>query len=123
MGGNVSYDLLSHFRPDIQCDLFVTVGSQVALFEELKLFVESRADLPANPADPAQRVPKPANVGAWINIYDDNDVLGYAVEGVFGGATDFRFVTGEGVRASHSAYFVRPSFYTRLGERIRSALG
>ena len=30
-------DLLSHYRPDINVDLFVSVGSQVAHFEELKV--------------------------------------------------------------------------------------
>ena len=37
MGGNIVYDVLSYFRPDLACDVLVTVGSQVGLFEELCL--------------------------------------------------------------------------------------
>ena len=38
LGGVISMDLLSHFRTDIDVDLFVTIGSQVAHFEEMKLY-------------------------------------------------------------------------------------
>jgi dienelactone hydrolase len=27
MGGNIAYDILTHFPPDLQCDLFLTVGA------------------------------------------------------------------------------------------------
>src|SRR5262249_11315514 len=41
LGGVITFDLLSHFRPDLEVDLFVSVESQVALFEEMKLYKES----------------------------------------------------------------------------------
>lgn len=46
MGGNIVYDVLSHFRQDIRVDLLVTVGTQVGFFEELKLFASSKSKLP-----------------------------------------------------------------------------
>jgi hypothetical protein len=38
LGGVISYDVLTHFDPSLEVDVFVTVGSQVALFEEMGLY-------------------------------------------------------------------------------------
>jgi hypothetical protein len=116
MGGNIVYDALTHFRPDIPVDVLVTVGSQVAFFEELKLFAASDNDIPRNPA--TDRVRKPSGVGRWINIFDRNDVLGFVAEGVFAGVEDYEYSTGEGIFLAHMTYFTRPSFHDRLGERV-----
>jgi len=116
MGGNIVYDLLTHFRRDLEVDLLVTVGSQVSFFEELKLFMESRGDVPVTPA--TDRVPRPENAGRWINIFDRNDVLSFAAEGVFGGVEDYEYSTGKGLLFAHTTYFLRPSFHDRLGERV-----
>jgi hypothetical protein len=116
MGGNIVYDVLTHFRPDLRVDVLITVGSQVAFFEELKLFAESDKDVPRNPA--TDRVPKPSGVGRWINVFDRNDVLGYVAEGVFADVEDYEYSTGEGIFLAHMTYFSRPSFHDRLGERV-----
>lgn len=118
MGGNIAYDLFTHFRPDLQADVLVTVGSQVAFFEELKLFAESREGIPRSPAD---RVPKPENVRRWINIFDRNDMLGFVAQGVFGDVEDYEYSTGKGILFAHTTYFLRPSFHDRLGERVAGA--
>jgi len=117
MGGNIVYDLLSSLRPDLSCDVLVTVGSQVGVFAELGLFDAVQA--PANPA--TDRVPKLRGVGHWINVFDLNDVLGFATEHIFAGVRDFRYSTGKGAFAAHSTYLVRPSFYNRLAIRLREA--
>ncbi|MDH3295416.1 MAG: hypothetical protein OER95_13935, partial [Acidimicrobiia bacterium] len=114
MGGNIVYDLLSYFKPDLDVDTLVTVGSQVGLFQELDLFAAKHPAL--NP--PADKVPRPDNIGRWINIYDRNDVLGFAVGRVFDGVTDFEYSTGLGFVKAHSGYFIRPSFYRRLAARL-----
>lgn len=119
MGGNIAYDLLTHFRPDLEVDVLVTVGSQVAFFEELKLFAESREDVPRTPA--TDRIARPKNVGRWINIFDRNDVLGFVAEGVFGGVEDYEYSTGKGMLFAHTTYFLRPSFHDRLGERVAAS--
>ncbi|MFF0738846.1 hypothetical protein ACFYVL_00450 [Streptomyces sp. NPDC004111] len=119
MGGNIVYDLLSHLRPELECDVLVTVGSQVGLFAELGL-------LPAvpPPLDPAtDRAPVPANVGHWINVYDTTDVLGFATGRIFERGEDFRYSTGRGLLHAHSGYFLRPSFHHRLAERLRARPG
>jgi hypothetical protein len=117
MGGNIVYDLLSFFRPDIFVDVLVTVGSQVGLFEELKLFCSSRRDIPA---PGMERVPPLSNVGGWINVLDRSDILGYRAGPVFEGAEDYQYATG--AIGAHGAYFDQPYFHARLGRRVRDLL-
>jgi len=116
MGGNILYDILSYFRPDFNIDVLVTVVSQVAVFEELKLFVASDRKRPAAPGD---RISKPANVGCWLNVFDEIDVLGFATTGVFEDTSDFAYSTGRGLLMAHGSYFTFPSFHQRLAERLR----
>jgi hypothetical protein len=121
MGGDICYDLLSSNLRDLQVDALVTVGSQVGYFEELKLFTASndkvRADAQLDRVDP------PANVRNWLNVFDRNDPLAFAIEPIFAPpATDFVYSTGKQTLAAHSAYWVRPSFHERLGARLRGLL-
>ena len=116
MGGNIAYDILSHFRPDLECDLLLTVGSQVGLFEELCLLARGKQER-CPEIDKVSALP---NVHRWMNVFDYNDVLGFAASKIFDGAQDFAYSTGTGVVKAHGSYFVRPSFYRRLAERIGS---
>jgi hypothetical protein len=121
LGGVVAYDLLSHFAPDIVCDLFITAGSQVAMFEELKRF---RASDPAI-HDPDGRVERPANISCWINTYDLTDVLGFSTKGVFKDdpkTENFEFDTDAAPIVSHGAYFDSAQFYHRLRVRTEAIL-
>lgn len=118
MGGVIAYDILSHFRPHLPIDALVTVGSQVAVFEEMKLFVQRDPTKPENPA--LERVGRPDNVRCWINVFDTQDMLSFATEGVFSGTRDFSFSTGKPLLAAHSSYFTQPSFHQRLAERLES---
>ncbi|WP_327286849.1 hypothetical protein [Streptomyces sp. NBC_01198] len=114
MGGNIVYDLLSHLRPDLECDALVTVGSQVGLFAELDLFPAV-----APPLDPAvERVPALAGVGRWINVFDPDDVLAFVTAGIFAGAEDYRYSTGRGLLGAHSGYLLTPSFHHLLAGRL-----
>jgi hypothetical protein len=115
LGGVMTFDLLSYFRPDIKVDLFVTVGSQVSHFEEMSLF---RSSDPAISAESGQRAPKPRNVDRWLNVYDPVDILSYACEGVFSEVKDLRHESKTHTLHAHSAYFERDAFYARLRERI-----
>lgn len=114
MGGTIVYDLLSDLRTDLECDVLLTVGSQVGVFAELGLL--GSVTPPTNPA--TDRVPQLTNVGRWINVFDSKDVLGFATEKIFDGVKDFQYSTGKGVLAAHSTYFIRPSFYDRLAIRL-----
>ncbi|ELC7284820.1 MULTISPECIES: hypothetical protein [Pseudomonas] len=119
LGGLLAYDALTHYVPDIQVDYFITVGSQVALFEEMTLCKTSKLGVPKNP--PSDRLPKPSNVGRWINVYDTNDVFSFRTEGVFLDAEDYKFDTGYGLLGAHGGYFLSPSFYKRLAKRVMEA--
>lgn len=119
LGGLLAYDALTHYVPDIQVDYFITVGSQVALFEEMTLCKTSKLGVPKNP--PSDRLPKPSNVGRWINVYDTNDVFSFRAEGVFLDAEDYEFNTGYGLLGAHGGYFLSPSFYKRLAKRVMEA--
>ncbi len=119
MGGNILYDVLTHFRPDLPIDAYVTVGSQVGWFEELKQFKESDE---AVPSTGKPKVAKPPGVSNWINIFDPQDILSFVAEPIFDGVRDFEYSTGSSVFGAHSAYFARPSFHRRLGERLEEVL-
>ncbi|MDH1264716.1 hypothetical protein [Pseudomonas sp. GD03944] len=116
LGGLLAYDALTHYLPDIKVDYFITVGSQVALFEEMTLCKASQPNVPKNP--PGDRLPKPPNVGRWINVYDSNDVFSFRAGSVFLDAEDYKFDTGYGLLGAHGGYFLSPSFYKRLAKRV-----
>ncbi|ATP90977.1 hypothetical protein VI35_12930 [Aeromonas caviae] len=121
LGGLLAYDVLTHYLPNIKVDYFVTVGSQVALFEEMTLCKTSQHGVPNNP--PSDRLTKPSNVGRWINVYDTNDIFSFRAEGVFLDVEDYKFDTGYGLLGAHGGYFLSPSFYRRLAKRIMGKKG
>jgi hypothetical protein len=115
LGGVISYDLLSHFRPGLIVDLFVSVGSQVSHFEEMKLFKASPADIPG-PA--GNQVLKPGNIKHWINVFDEVDIFSYSCKAIFKGVHDYPYDTKTYVVKAHGAYFEQARFYERLLARI-----
>jgi hypothetical protein len=115
-GGEIMYDIMTHFDPSIKLDYLITVGSQVGLFEEMKLYLESRPEIP--PDAPAGRIQRPPSVAQWLNVFDTNDVLSYRLEPVVDDVHDFHYDTGFSSLSAHGGYFMRPSFYKRLAERL-----
>lgn len=115
MGGNIIYDILTHFRTNLEIDILITVGSQVAFFEEIKLFKASDPNFPQSPE--TERLKKPENVGRWINAFDNSDLLGLAASGVFSDVEEVPYSTGTGVE-SHSEYFNQPLFHIRLNKAV-----
>ncbi len=97
MGGNITYDILSSFAKDLHVDLFLTVGSQVGMFEELKLFKASDPGV-KGPAT----VPRLKNVDKWINVLDPNDVLSYSTGKIFASSKDTTFDNQAPVWAAHT---------------------
>ncbi|MFJ2324706.1 MULTISPECIES: hypothetical protein [unclassified Pseudomonas] len=112
LGGVILYDILTYFDTNIKVDLFATIGSQIAVFEEMTLYRASQQGVPANP--PKDLLNTPANVEKWVNIFDTNDIFSFRAEGVFNGVKDYKFDTGYGLLEAHGGYFARPSFYKRL---------
>jgi len=126
MGGVILYDLLSDrgvvaqlsaaLGCDLKIDLLLTVGSQVALFEELKVYTSSTAAYPAT----IPKVPMPPSVANWWNVFNKLDVLSFATEPVFQGPIDWAVDTSAGVLDAHSAYFANMLFYFRLNARLKT---
>ena len=118
MGGNIAYDLLTSAARDVRCDLFLTVGSQVGLFEELKLFRSSNKEIPNG----TKKVPPVKNIKRWVNVFDPIDPFGYPAREVFEQVEDLEFNTGASPLSAHGAYFFAPGFHDRLHERLEGLL-
>lgn len=126
MGAVILYDMFSdpavkaHLRSKnatFTIDAFVSVGSQVALFEEMKLHTVSNPNIGGN-----ARVPYPFDkdfVQNWLNVFDDTDPLSFLCEEAFEGVEDYRFSSETGLLSAHTAYFTRPSFFERSRARLR----
>lgn len=118
LGGVILYDILANpaageLPPGFQADLFVTVGSQPGLFEEMGLFGAGPGPLAAD-----QRTEGPAPAADWINIFDPIDVFGFRAETVFTKAKDYEFNSVTGLLDAHTTYFKRPQFHARLRQRL-----
>jgi hypothetical protein len=114
LGGVITFDLLGHFRPELRVDLFVSVGSQVAHFEEMKLYKISD-----HTVNPPKKAATPPNIIHWINVYDEVDIFSYAAKDVFDRVdVDARYDTQTYVIKAHGAYFDQARFYERLRARI-----
>lgn len=117
LGGVITFDVLGHFRTDIQVDVLVTVGSQVSHFEELKLFHASDKSVPDTSRPHAGR---PVNIRTWFNVYDPVDVFAYACEPVFDAVEDLPYDTGTHTIHAHNAYFEQDAFYDLLRGKLMS---
>jgi hypothetical protein len=119
MGGNIFYDILTYFAPDLQVDAWISVGGQVGQFEEMKLFKASDGAL-GKPAKVRGLKPR---VKYWLNVYDPVDLFGFLAGPVFEDVDeDLRFQTGAGDAQSHGAYFLRPRFFREVRSRLEEAL-
>ena len=110
MGGVILCDIVTCYGKHVPIDVVVTVGSQFPLFADLMMF----------PGVDAQRrpVPKPENVGKWINIFDPHDFLGYPASHIFSDVTDYNLPTYSIGGSAHRNYFNRRSFYFQLARRL-----
>jgi hypothetical protein len=122
-GGIILYDILTAFpmEPALRCQLYVTVGSQVALFAEIGRLADKPDIAAAFAKGPTAVAPRPAGAERWINIFDPTDYFGFGTRGVFAGAWDYEFKTDALPLVSHSAYFDTPRFFARLKERAVAA--
>jgi hypothetical protein len=114
LGGVILLDMLTNSvdagLPDgLKIDALFTVGSQPGLFQELGLILP--------PSD--QRLPRPANVAHWFNVFDPIDPLAFRCDPIFSGVTDLKFNSITGVASAHTTYFKRPQFYARARKRLR----
>jgi hypothetical protein len=125
MGGQIVYDILTHFLPrmpeykDVHVDFWCASASQVGMFEELKLFLESK---PAYCAENGTLAPFPDRrfLGAWWNVWDHADLLSFRAAGIFEGVDDTAFYLGESLQNDHNAYLKNANFYRTLAAKVRT---
>ncbi|WP_127144938.1 hypothetical protein [Pelagibacterium montanilacus] len=120
MGGGVLHEVLTDpeclsrieeaISGKLQVDLLLNVGTQVGLFEELRLF--------STETDGQQRLPPALH---WWNVYDYNDTLAYLLKPVFPSAEDLRVDTSSHMGHAHQAYFDNSVFLQRLNARVLGA--
>jgi hypothetical protein len=126
MGGQVFYDVITHFIPripachDLRVDFWCATASQVGYFEELKLFLESREQTDKDPPD---KVPRPSSehLGCWWNVWDHNDYVSWRASTIFDDVDDERYNTGMFFVDAHGGYLVRPSFFRKFGLKVARA--
>ena len=133
MGGQLMYDIVTYFLPNlkksnpgkwdrVKVSFWGAAACQVGLFEEMKLFKISSDKYSAAQHN---KVPGPAEdlVGYWWSVWDPNDFLSYRTQGIFERVDDFMFNGGASVLAAHGAYLVRPSFYKKLAGLVDQHCG
>lgn len=128
MGGQILYDLLTHFIPrmpehrGIRVDFWCATASQVGLFEELKLFLESD---PALGADSGGLAPRPPaeHLGGWWNVWDHADLLSFRAAGIFEGVDDGPFFAAGSLATDHNRYLDSVPLHRELARRLRESLG
>ncbi|GAA2101223.1 hypothetical protein GCM10009841_16740 [Microlunatus panaciterrae] len=124
MGGQIIYDVISHFLPrmpqyrEVRIDFWCSCGSQVGLFEELKLFLESS---PAYGAGRIELVPRPdeRHLGYWWNVWDYADLMSFRAEGIIDGVDDMGLLLGRAIQQNHSAYLDSDDFYKMMAAKIK----
>ena len=119
MGGNILYDILTYYDPNLKVDVWVSVASQVGQFEEMKIFKASNKKIHKPDKVPGLKPP----LGYWLNIYDPLDSFGFKAVPVFTDAdADLEYLTGAGALKAHGEYFGRASFYRLVREQVEKAL-
>lgn len=120
MGGGVLHEVLTDPEAisDIQAELggslhvnlFLSIGTQIGLFAELKQFIK-----------PVDGSPLGVPVDNYWNVFDYNDTLSFLCAPVIDGTVDLEVSTGANVAEAHGAYFESALFYSRLKSRLSSA--
>lgn len=128
MGGQIMYDVVTHFLPrlpqysSIHVDFWCSVAAQIGLFEELKLFLASS---PEYGKAQGNRVPFPdrKHLGTWWNVWDVADVISYSVHDIIEGVDDTPFDVRKPLFEEHIGYLQQDAFYSLFAQRLRQALG
>lgn len=127
MGGEIMYDIVTHFLPrlpeydDVQIDYWCSVASQIGLFEEMKLFLASSDQYGAKHGN---RVPFPdrKRLVAWWNAWDIDDMISYSVRDIIEGVDDTPYHVGRLLFDEHLGYLQADGFYKEFASRLRRAL-
>jgi hypothetical protein len=116
LGGVILTDMLLNLADaglpeDIEVPSLITIGSQPGFFATLNLL--------ARHMPRSGRIPRPACVRDWTNVFDPIDPFAFRADMIFESVTDLKFDTVAGLFDTHSAYFSRPQFYARTRSRLK----
>lgn len=109
LGGIASVDLLA-FADAPKVERLITVGSQAPLLYEIGALASLR---------PGQNLPP--EFPAWLNIYDQNDMLSYVGERLFPTIRDMEVESAQPFPDAHSAYFNNDAVWDGIGDFLKSA--
>ena len=124
MGGQVVYDLVTHFLPrmpehrGIRIDFWCAAASQVGYFEELGLFLESEPDRGPGPT----AYPPAEHLGGWWNVWDHADLLSFRAEGIIDGVDDSAFFAAGTLATDHHRYLRNAGFYRAFAAKVRASI-
>jgi hypothetical protein len=122
MGGQVVYDIVTHFLPrmpehhGVRIDFWCAAASQVGYFEELGLFLESATDRGPGPT----AYPPSQHLGGWWNVWDHADLLSFRAEGIIEGVDDSAFFAAGTLATDHYRYLRNVDFYRTLAGKLRA---
>ncbi|MGO4596903.1 hypothetical protein [Terrabacter sp. 2RAF25] len=125
MGGQVVYDIVTHFLPrlpehrGVRIDFWCAAALQVGYFEELGLFLESEPD--RGPAPTAY--PPSEHLGGWWNVWDHADLLSFRAEGIIDGVDDSAFFAAGTLATDHYRYLRNADFYRTFASKVRASIG
>ena len=108
LGGIMAFDLC-YKHPQLPVARLATVGSQIGLFAEADLLLQSNAAA----LNDGRRV-VPNNVQQWINVYDENDMLSFRATGIFDRVEEEELSSGAPFPDSHGAYWDNVAVYNRI---------
>jgi hypothetical protein len=123
MGGQIVYDLVTHFIPklpeyaNIRIDYWASLSSQIGLFAEMRLFLEKNDIYQLGNPIP---FPDRRHLGHWWNMWDPNDALSYTVKGIVGDVDDAFFDSGLAIHEAHVGCLEQASLYAMLAQKVRS---
>jgi hypothetical protein len=124
LGCTILYDIFTHFDPSLHFDLWVSVGSQLSLYEEVKILANS-GEVPAERAGSPGPVKVTLPKGArWYNVLDPRDPLAYASASVFEGVRDEIYpCKNNQVDEIHNAYLEEERIFSYIEEWLGDLTG
>jgi len=129
LGGALFYDLFTYFEPELRFDLWVSVGSQLAYYEDVKLLARSTEEAGAYFGREVEGISRKVTAAlppgaAWYNLFDARDPIAFAAEEVFANVKDLQVRLTEGdIATVHTGYFSDPHFYEGLKQAFAERFG
>jgi hypothetical protein len=151
MGGQLVYDMVSYYLPemskipgneklkDICIDFWGAAASQVGLFKEMKVFKQDddgsssqskqeflELDLGVGAWEDEIKPIKPIDFPSkhlkiWWNLWDDSDYLSFTVDPFVKEVFDDLYDSGKSPALSHTSHFDDPDFYKEFALLIKEA--